>query len=261
MVLGLFGSKKKSSASEWKGSPGKRLYAIGDVHGCFNEMMSLLAAIESDHAARPEKQCIIVFLGDLVDRGPHSSRVLEYLVRTPPQFATTYCLLGNHEEMMLRILRGESELIQSWLEYGGRECVESYGLMPEMLHGQTDEAVQLMFRKRVPDSHIELLSKCVESIRFGSYLLVHAGVDPDTPLDDQDGRQLRWIREPFLSHTKPLEAMIVHGHTISNEVVRLPHRIGVDTGAYQPGGKLSAVRIEDAEIEVLSAQNMASTVS
>ena len=114
-----------------------------------------------------------------------------------------------------------------------------------------------MFRKRVPASHIELLDKCVESIRFGSYLLVHAGVDPDTPLDEQDGRKMRWIREPFLSHSKPLDCMIVHGHTISDDVVRLPHRIGVDTGAYQDGGKLSAIRIEDEEVEVISTEKSA----
>lgn len=251
MVLGMFRSKKTSGRRAWNGSPGKRLYAIGDVHGCFSEMLDLLVAIEADHRSRPNKDCIIVFLGDLIDRGPDSSRVIEFLARGSIKFARPYFLLGNHEEMFLRILRGEANLIESWLEYGGRQCMESYGLSAEKISGQTEDAVLLMIRKRVPQSHIKLLELCVESIRFGDYLLVHAGVDPEKPIDDQDERQMRWIREPFLSYTKPLECMIVHGHTITPEVVQLPHRIGVDTGAYM-NGKLSAVRIEDSELDIIS---------
>lgn len=251
MVLGLFGSKKKGAAREWSGSPGKRLYAIGDVHGCFDEMVRLLMLIENDHKSRPAKDCIIVFLGDLIDRGPHSSRVVEYLIKTPPRFASVYCLLGNHEEMFLRILKGEADLIEDWLAYGGRECVESYGLTAEQMLGQSNDAIQMMIRKRVPKAHIEFLAGCIESISFGDYLLVHAGIDPEKPIDEQDARQMRWIREPFLSHDKPLDMKVVHGHTITPDVEHLVHRIGVDTGAYA-GGKLSAVRIEGTEVEVIS---------
>lgn len=253
MVFGLFGSKKKKPDTVWRGSPGKRLYAIGDVHGCFDEMINLLVAIEEDHRSRPEKECVIVFLGDLIDRGPHSSRVVEFLIKSPPRFAKVFCLMGNHEEMFLRILRGEAGLIESWMAYGGRECVESYGVDPEQMIALTDDAIQVMIRKRVPQSHIDFLSQCVESIRFGDYLLVHAGVDPERPVLDQDPRQLRWIREPFLSHDKPLGLMVVHGHTVSDVVELMPHRIGVDTGAYR-GGKLSAVRIEDDEVQAISVQ-------
>lgn len=253
MVFGLFGSKRKKPESEWVGSPGKRLYAIGDVHGCFDEMIRLLDQIERDHQSRPSKECIIVFLGDLIDRGPNSREVLDYLIKSPPNFARIFWLIGNHEEMFLRILRGESELIESWMVYGGRECVESYGLTSEQMIGQTDDALQVMIRKRVPKSHIDFLARGVESIRFGDYLLVHAGVDPEKPVTDQDPRQMRWIREPFLSHDKPLGLMVVHGHTISDHVEVLPHRIGVDTGAYR-GGALSAVRIEDNEVQPISVR-------
>ena len=83
-------------------------------------------------------------------------------------------------------------------------------------------------------------------IVIGDYAFVHAGVRPDTPLDLQRTSDLRWIRDPFLDHRSTLEKTIVHGHTMTDEIERRGHRIGIDTGAYT-SGRLTALGIEGSE--------------
>lgn len=245
----------KQQSTPKKAPKGKRLYAIGDVHGCYDEMIRLLGIIESDHASRNPKECIVVFLGDLIDRGPDSFRVIEHLVSTPPTFSQNYFLIGNHEEMFLRILNGDAELIKRWLTYGGRSCVESYGVNYEKTIGHSADTMQLMIKKKVPKAHVEFLGDLLESITFGNYVLVHAGVNPKKPLDEQKGRDMRWMREPFLSWKKKLDYRVIHGHTIESEITALPHRIGVDTGVYETG-VLSAVRLEDHQIGLLNSDGL-----
>jgi serine/threonine protein phosphatase 1 len=235
-----------------RGSPGRRLYAIGDVHGCYAEMCALLARIEADHRGRSDAECFIVFLGDLIDRGPHSRDVLRHLIDRPPHFARVHVLKGNHEEMMLRSLRGEPELIRDWLKHGGDTCARSYGLDPARLLTEDTATLEHLLTSYVPKEHLEFLEGCIDQVRFGDYLLVHAGVRPGVPLDAQSGHDLRWIRGEFLETNQDLGAVVVHGHTISNDVVEKPNRIGVDTGAYRTG-VLTAVRLEGAERSFLSA--------
>jgi serine/threonine protein phosphatase 1 len=83
-------------------------------------------------------------------------------------------------------------------------------------------------------------------ILIGDYAFVHAGVRPDTPLELQRTADLRWIRDPFLDHRSTLEKTIVHGHTMTDEIERRSHRIGIDTGAYA-SGRLTALGLEGAE--------------
>ncbi len=252
--------KRKASKSEkvHAGSDNKRLYAIGDVHGCYAEMQSLLDMIKADHTALPEKECIIVFLGDLIDRGPESQKVLESLISSPPDFAKTYALIGNHEEMFLRALKDDPILIPDWLTYGGDTCVQSYGLDPEKLRGLDPADMQVVLKKYIPQSHIDYIETLYDSINFGDYLLVHAGIDPALDRDAQDPRKVRWIREPFLSYTKPLGYRVVHGHTITEtfEPVITHNRVGLDTGCYDTG-ILSAAVIEGETLRILSTPQTA----
>jgi len=248
-LLNLFKKKKR----EIRAPEGKRLYAIGDVHGCFNEMISLIEFIKKDNASRENKECIIVFLGDLIDRGPDSRKVLQYLLDKNIDFASVHCLLGNHEEMFLNILeRDDDDYIPKWLVYGGASCVKSYGLDPDDFAGQSAATMQHMIKKNVPKTHINFVKSFVNNIAFGDYILVHAGVNPKRPLDKQSEREMRWIREPFLSWNKSLDYVVIHGHTIEKEVTKFNHRIGVDTGVYE-SGILSAVRLEDRQVGLLDS--------
>ena len=110
-----------------------RAYAIGDVHGRLDLLESLLAAIDADIGSSRKSKVSIVFLGDLIDRGPESAQVIERLRTYKPGNATVHFIMGNHEEVMLRVLDGEGDLVDSWLRFGGAETLRSYGIEPRDL--------------------------------------------------------------------------------------------------------------------------------
>jgi serine/threonine protein phosphatase 1 len=235
-----------------RGKADARAYAVGDIHGRLDLLEPLLDKIADDARARPSKRTYIVFLGDLIDRGPDSAGVVERLRNYRPDFATPVFLAGNHEEVMLRVLGGEPEILRDWLKFGGAECLASYGVDSSALtRMEPDKALELM-RSRVPAAHIDFLESFADTFRFGDYLFVHAGIRPGIPLDEQDQFDLRWIREPFLSGTHEHGPIVVHGHTIVTKVEERAHRICIDTGAYH-SGILTAVGIEDEERWYLAA--------
>lgn len=234
-----------------RGKSGARAYAIGDIHGCLDLLDRLLAKIERDIAARPPKPTYLVFLGDLVDRGPASFGVVERLLGYRPNDVRTIFLAGNHEEVFLRVLGGEPEILADWLKFGGAQCVESYGLDPTALQRMEPAAAVNLLRARVPQAHIRFIEEFADTFRFGDYLFVHAGIRPGVELAQQDQFDLRWIREPFLSHEEAHGLVVVHGHTISPAVEERANRIGVDTGAYQTG-VLTALCIEEEDRRYLS---------
>lgn len=235
-----------------EGSPGKRLYAIGDVHGCDAELAALLDLIEEDNARRARKPTFLVYLGDLIDRGPASREVIRRLRTAPAHFASQHVIRGNHEEMMVRSLSGEPGLIADWLRHGGNSCAASYGIDPSILHDTDPDRLEHTLLSHIPKSDIDFLAGAVDQVRFGDYLLVHAGIRPGVALASQSGRDLRWIRGDFLASEARHEAVIVHGHTITESVDERPNRIGIDTGAYRTG-RLTALRIEGGERSYISA--------
>ena len=251
-MRGIWSGKRTETAARF-GSPGKRLYAVGDVHGCHTALSALLELIEADNAARRAKPVHLVFLGDLIDRGPASREVVQKLRTAPPAFASVHVIRGNHEEMMVRCLSGERELIPDWLRHGGNACAMSYGVDPSILHDTDIDRLEHTLLSHIPKADVEFLSRSVDQVRFGDYLLVHAGIRPGIPLARQSGRDLRWIRQEFLESEAVHEALIVHGDTITETLDIRANRIGLDTGAY-PGGRLTALRIEGDEREVLSVE-------
>ena len=234
---------------------GYRIYAVGDVHGCDDLLGELLARIEIDHAARGPAGAVLVFLGDLIDRGPSSAAVVERL-RTY-QFAggRVVFLTGNHEEVLLRILDGDAQLIPDWLQFGGAECLASYGVDAAHLRRLAPQRALRVIRSAIPEGHAAFLRSFDDTFRAGDYLFVHAGIRPGIPLDEQLRSDLRWIREPFLADRAEHGFVVVHGHTIRPEVEEQSNRIGIDTGAYR-FGKLTALGLEGPDrwrIEALSA--------
>jgi serine/threonine protein phosphatase 1 len=235
-----------SQARVPRGKEGARAYAIGDIHGRLDLLDLILAKIEGDIASRPRRRNFIIFLGDLIDRGPDSAAVVERLRTYRPSFARTVFLSGNHEEVLLRMLAGDKGILASWLKYGGAECARSYGVDPDSLRLAEEEEALALLRANVPRAHREFLESFADTFRFGDYLFVHAGIRPGIGLDQQDRYDLRWIREPFLSDIKEHGFMVVHGHTIVGSVEERPNRIAIDTGAYH-SGVLTALAIEDKE--------------
>lgn len=233
--------------------PGHRIYAIGDVHGQDHLLADLLTEIEADNAALPGSEVTIVFLGDLIDRGPKSAEVVERLRCYRPVGIRTEFLAGNHEEVLLRILDGEGSLVADWLRFGGAQCAGSYGLSSSRLGKMSSaEAVEAL-RSTIPAEHQAFLASFADTLRAGDYLFVHAGIRPGVPLAEQAQVDLRWIRGPFLDHPALHEVMVVHGHTISEDVDERPGRIGIDTGAYKHG-VLTALVLEGDKRRILQAR-------
>jgi serine/threonine protein phosphatase 1 len=201
-------------------------FAVGDIHGCFEELRSLLALC-AKCAADIEHD--FLFVGDYVDRGPAPHQVIAYLMReqarTPSRFR---CLLGNHDHMLcLAADRGRSDddLIHWWTN-GGEETLDAYGI------GDPSD---------VPSDHLAWLRSLPLYVHDGHRFFVHAGIKPGVPLNAQSNHDMLWIREPFLSSDLWHGALVVHGHTptaAADPEVK-SNRVNVDTGACF-GGPLTA---------------------
>ena len=227
------------------GARGWLAYGVGDVHGRLDLLERLLTQIHEDIARRPRRKILMVFVGDLIDRGPSSAQVVERLRTYRHPGVQTVFLLGNHEEVLLRILHGEADLIAKWCSFGGAECLRSYGVDSGKLVGLPDAEALEIIRRAIPKEHVEFIEGFDDSCRFGDYLFVHAGIRPGVEFDQQRQTDLRWIREAFLFDETDHGFVVVHGHTIRPDVDMRPNRIGIDTGAYRTG-VLTALAIEGA---------------
>lgn len=235
------------------GARGWRAYGIGDIHGRLDLLEKLLDKIHDDLRRRPARKVLMIFVGDLIDRGPNSAQVVERLRTYSHPGIRTIFLLGNHEEVLLRILAGEGDLIAKWCSFGGAECLQSYGVNSAKLVGLKDEDALAIVRRAIPKKHVEFLQRFDDSCRFGDYLFVHAGIRPGVEVDQQRQSDLRWIRDPFLFDETDHGFVVVHGHTIRPEVEICPNRIGIDTGAYR-SGILSALAIEGSDSWLLDTR-------
>ena len=220
---------------------GQRVYAVGDIHGRLDLFEALVAAIEADDAARAPAETLIVLLGDLVDRGDDSRGVIEF-ARDLQRRRPVRILAGNHEEMFLRSL-SDIETFRHFIRHGGRETLLSYGINHGQFQAASMEEAQQLASEAVPADHLAFLEIFEDMIQLGDYLFVHAGIDPRLPIDQQRSRDLRWIREPFLSHEGSHGVVVVHGHTICDEPEDCGNRIGIDTGAFM-SGRLTALILE-----------------
>lgn len=196
----------------------RRRIVIGDVHGHYQGLMTLLEAI----ALGSEDQ--LYFLGDLIDRGPQSAQVVNFVKENNHP-----CLLGNHEQMLLNILTNggaTSSAMQSWLYSGGQATIASY-----------QEAT-------IPDEHLDWFRQLPLYLDLGDIWLTHAGVDPELPLDEQTSEQFCWIRDEFHSIEQPYfpDKLIITGHTITftlpgvapGQLALGEGWLDIDTGAYHP---------------------------
>lgn len=258
-VRSFFGFGGKSAPVPVVGSRGRieidpkdtAVYAIGDVHGCFEELRTAERRIVEDAAHISAKRRIILCLGDLVDRGPRSADVLDHLISAPPSGFERISICGNHDETFLSFIDDPHENM-GWLEFGGEETLESYGIDMTRLARHRGGAAGLrdILQATVPEAHVAFLRQLPVSVRFGGVLFVHAGVRPGVPLDEQDEDDFMWIREPFVSQPHGLGLTVVHGHTPANEPVFAPGRIGIDTGAFATG-RLTVLRVFESEAAII----------
>lgn len=235
---------------------GHRIYAVGDLHGRLDLLEMLLGEIRRDEACRPKARTLVIFLGDLVDRGPDSRGVIERLIRLREEGTEAKFLLGNHDEVFLKAASGDLKATRMLTRIGGRETILSYGISPEEYQSCDFEELTKMLAGKVPARHIEFLSSFDDYAEVGDYLFVHAGVRPGVAIAEQSLADLRWIRHEFLGSKVSHERLVIHGHSISDEVDVRSNRIGIDTGAFA-SGRLTAIGLEGSDRWFLAAKGPA----
>jgi serine/threonine protein phosphatase 1 len=208
-----------------------RLFAIGDIHGCPDELGVILNAIKPVHGDT------VVFVGDYVDRGPSAHDVIELLLDRERQGGAEFVFLkGNHEDMMCAFLGLPGNYGESFLFNGGSATLDSYGVTEREL----PEA-----RGHIPDSHIDFVKRLATSYLRPPYLFVHAGVVPALELEEQRVEDMLWIRQEFIFSPHKLGSTVIFGHTPMRAVmVDLPYKLGIDTGLVY-GGKLSCIELTE----------------
>ena len=238
--------------------PGTRAYAIGDVHGRRDLLDALIAAIDADDAASNPAETTVILLGDLIDRGADSAGALD-AVRRWGQRRKVRILAGNHEEMFLECFTN-TELMRHFLRFGGRETVLSYPIDQAAFTAADVAQAQVLMASAVPEDDLAFIRSFEDSVVMGDYLFVHAGIRPGVELAAQETRDLRWIRGIFTDSRHDHGLLVVHGHTIYDEIDVRPNRIGIDTGAYYTG-RLTALRLEGEERSLLQTRESDAGIS
>jgi serine/threonine protein phosphatase 1 len=219
-----------------------RVLAIGDIHGMLKELQQLTSKLLT--TAVPNIPQHYIFLGDVIDRGPESSSVIEHLRNFRKQINSTdqiIFLRGNHEQLMLDFLEKETAESLNWLSNGGFETLKSYGVFLK----QKPNALQLAaakkeLRRNLPPLHLQFLKETRLSYTVGDYFFCHATIDPKIELDLQTPEDLLWSRKTKFLDDNFIGKYIVHGHTpVKSPLVAKGH-INIDTGAYMTG-KLTAL--------------------
>ncbi len=231
----------------------QRVYAVGDVHGRADLLALLLDRVAADRRERPTAATTsLIFLGDLINRGPDSAGVLS-AIRTLMREEAVVLIKGNHEETFIDAANGDARAARGLLQMGGGATLKSYGFSAQEAAAGRFADLAHQMQTRIPRDDIALLERGHDMVRMGDYLFVHAGIRPGVPIASQDIADLRWIRHDFLRSKRDHGAMIVHGHSIVERVEQHSNRIAVDTGAYR-SGMLSAVVFEGDERWIIEAQ-------
>ena len=211
--------------------------AIGDIHGCRPMLEALLDRCLRYAGGRTLR---LVFLGDYIDRGPDSHGVIARLMALQElNPGEVVCLRGNHEVILLDTVASGDH--RQWFVNGGEATPASYGVATV---------------RELPAEHLRWFASLPASFDDGSRFFVHAGVNPDRPLDDQNERDLAWIREPFLSRAHDYGRLIVHGHTPqrNGRPDQRRWRLNLDTAAVY-GGRLTAAFFNDEQRDPIAFLN------
>jgi serine/threonine protein phosphatase 1 len=228
-----------------------RVYAVGDIHGCKERLEKLHQAIERDAVGAGGRK-VIVYLGDYVDRGEDPAGVIDVLLRDEPAGFERVFLKGNHEDFLLRSLQDRSALLP-WLSNGGDATCRAYGIEPTNPPDGVKDLLgwlQQRLGEALPPRHRRFLEDLKLTHGEGDYFFCHAGVRPGVPLEEQDRTDLTWIRDPFLSSTDDLGAVVIHGHTPVEKPDVRRNRINIDTGAVL-GGPLTCLVLEGKDYRFL----------
>ncbi len=237
MMLRLFKPERRARPVPAQAPTGRRIYVVGDIHGRADLVRHLHGKILADATAQPDRQRVVVYLGDYVDRGLESRQVIDLLLDEPLHGFEQIHLLGNHEQAMLDFLE-DPGIGPAWLYYGGAATLYSYGINAQARPPEGSERFSHLSGELVrllPPRHLHFLRRLALHHVEGDYLFVHAGIRPGVPIQRQQREDILYIRDEFLDFPETHGRIVVHGHTITNDPDVRPNRIGIDTGAFATG--------------------------
>jgi diadenosine tetraphosphatase ApaH/serine/threonine PP2A family protein phosphatase len=189
------------------------IFAIGDIHGCFQQLKDLLKKIPFN-----SQRDQLVFLGDYIDRGEHSYDVIRFLIQLKKRLPKTVFLKGNHEAMLEDFMAGENR--QAYIVNGGQKTLDSY-----LSQGNFD------LQDPIPQSHWDFFHALELYYETDDYIFVHAGLRDGVPLVEQTPYDLLWVRDRFTQSKYDFGKRVIYGHTNYKAPSIQPNKIGIDTGA------------------------------
>lgn len=245
---------EKEHEHEYPPAPdGTVIYVIGDIHGRVDLLQILGAHIDRDADKERPKEIIEIYLGDYIDRGPNSSKVIDWLLKRQ-QDRNVLFLRGNHE-LVLEEFLAQNTAFEDWHRIGGLETLVSYGIDYVRFPGEQDEIeIRREFAARFPPEHRQFLNGLATTIDLGAYFFVHAGARPGVRLDEQAESDCLWIRDEFLECEDDFGRIVVHGHTPVSTPDFLPNRINLDTAAYATD-RLSCLKISQHGARLLGTDS------
>ena len=204
----------------------KKIFAIGDIHGCYDRLKAMMEMIPIDFASDT-----LVFIGDYIDRGPQSVEVVDYLIELKTRVPEVIFLKGNHEDMLDKFINGADRF--TYLLNGGQQTLDSY----------MAKSFQSEFFP-IPDNHMEFFKSLRLFYETEEFIFVHAGLRPKIPLKSQSSEDLLWIRDKFVKTKYDFGKRVIFGHTPLKQPLVEPNKIGIDTGAVY-GNTLTCVQLPD----------------
>jgi len=225
------------------------IYAIGDIHGCLSDLTSLHKKIFTSDKFKI-KEDLLIYLGDYIDRGLKSKQAIDQIIKLKNSKIKTKHLMGNHEELMIDFLINKKNNIKNWLDFGADQTFKSYDIeIVEFIKDGFEDSVIDRLRnallEKIDTTHIDFFNQLELSFSTEKYLFVHAGIDPDKNLTEQNKKDYLWSRSnSFFDKNFKAKKIIVHGHTPEENIINYPYRINIDTGCYF-SGKLSCVCLSD----------------
>jgi serine/threonine protein phosphatase 1 len=204
-----------------------KIFAIGDIHGCFDKLQRLILEIKADPV-----NDTLVFIGDYIDRADGGRDVVDYILKLKKTFQNVICLRGNHESMLLRFLDGVEDDI--YLANGGFATLKAYGI-------SRSDAPKVR-KKKIPPDHLKFFKSLLPYYETDQFIFVHAGLIPGRALNEQSLYDMQWIRQSFIDSDYDFGKRVVFGHTHFSEPLIEASKIGIDTGAVY-GGKLTCVEL------------------
>jgi len=230
--------------------PERPVWVIGDVHGRFDLLNQILEKIET----HPVAHANVVMVGDYVDRGDESDKVLSMLHNLDQQLDGLTLLMGNHEEMMLEFLESPESHGRRWLRNGGLQTLASYGIggLSEAAPNELLKEASERLRSAMPAGQEDWLKALPKQWNQGNLHVVHAGADPNTPMSFQSAATLIWGHPDFFTTPRDDDQWVVHGHTITDQPGPDGQgRIAVDTGAYYSGILTAALIDPDGTVSLV----------